>query len=850
MTKQRFNFILAVALLASIQVMGGEVSVQRAKALGTKFVEANFKNPTELDWVYTAVTPNGRPSFHAFNGTTDGFVIVSACDLTSPVLGYSNTGSFTVEDIPDGLSYFLDGYGQSVDLVEEKLQKPSFAITQEWENLDRLGKTKTEKSAVVQPLITTRWHQDCYYNASCPKDDDGPCQRAYVGCVATSMGQVMKYWSYPAQGTGTHQYNCPIYGTLYVDFSQGVYDWDAMPDALNEPHYYLALLLYHCGVSVNMNYSAYGSGAFQQDVPPALSNYFGYAPSQCLMREDYSDDEWLAIMREALDSEVPILYAGQNTEGGHAFVCDGYDANGLFHFNWCWGGQYDGYFSIDNLQVGIQNWSLHQKMVANARPLPVYNETPKAPTNFVVEPVSDVSYTANIHWKNPDKTLSNSNLSHIDQIIVKRDGEVIYTQNNITPGANMQITDEVPYFGLYDYQVYAVNNDIHGLIASQNDVVYGPSCTWTIEASTSLYNGWQGAAIHVINNASQVYGSVSATSSSQTIQIEVPLGHVSFAWVKGNSTINDVSFAIKNAENQIVYSYSGSVDDLPEGVFLRTNNNCGNGTDCGTPTDLYVIAEGDYAVLDWFDSAEADAYNVYRDGSLLVTVLGQETGYIDEEPNYGGSCYYVTSFCEGGESEPSNEACITVGEGCQPPRNLWFEINTSNKVKLTWDKPEPADGLSGYYVYRKKENGPEDWRQVKLVGATSTSAVDNTSMEDETFYLYRLVAYYQDLDCHSAPARSKYSEFEYFVRVYWSVDGVAENDASRVEVYPNPAKNLIRIDGIEASEVKIYNAIGQLVKTVQDTNEINVNDLVKGIYLLRITDVDGNHYTNRVAVER
>ncbi len=850
MKHSRFYCIAIALLMASTPMLAGTVSMQRAKALGEKFVEANFKNDNPLEWVYTAVTENGRPSFHVFNGTAGGFVIVSACDLTSPILGYAETGRFDAENIPDGLSYFLNGYGQSIDYAEERLKKTDFVIAQEWANLERFGKTKTEKYGAVEPLVSTRWHQNCYYNASCPKDDEGPCERAYVGCVATAMGQVMKYWSYPAQGSGSHSYTCQPYGELYVDFSQAVYRWDEMPDALTAPHPDLALLLYHCGVSVNMMYSAYASGAFLQDVSPALSTYFSYAPSQCLMREDYSHDAWVAMMREALDSEVPILYAGQNTDGGHAFVCDGYDANGLFHFNWCWGGQYDGYFSIDNLQVGIQNWNTYQKMVANARPLPVYNETPKAPTNFTVEPLSDESYTCNIHWTNPDKTLSNSNLSNLIQIVVKRNGQVVFTEDNVMPGATMNITDEVPHYGLFDYQVYAVNNGIHGLIAAQYGVCFGPSCTWTIEAGTSSPNGWEEAAIQVINNASQVYGSVSATSSSATFQVDVPLGNVSFAWEKGNSTINDVSFTIRDAENQSVYTYSGSINDLPEGVFLQTNNSCGNGSDCGTPSDLHAEVFNDYdVVLAWEPAADVSDYNVYRDGVLLHTVHGHLTEFVDEEPNHGGNCYYVTAFCASGESDPTNEVCVSVGDDCQPATNLWYEMTSSNKVKLTWGTPQPNAGLSGYYIYRTKE-ADMNWQKIKTLNASATSYTDNSPLEDETFYLYKVVAYYQAIDCYSAPARSKYNEYEYFVRVYWSVDGVDETGKDKLEVYPNPASETVHIEGIEPSDIQMYNTFGQLVKTAQGTNEIPVADLPEGVYLLRITDVEGRNHISKVAVRK
>lgn len=113
--------------------------MQRAKALGAKFVEANFKNVTQLEWAYTGVSENGHQAFHVFNGVSGGFLIVSACDLTSPILGYSEQGSFDPNRVPSGLQYFLDGYGQSVDLAEEMLDKADFVIAREWDNLELQG---------------------------------------------------------------------------------------------------------------------------------------------------------------------------------------------------------------------------------------------------------------------------------------------------------------------------------------------------------------------------------------------------------------------------------------------------------------------------------------------------------------------------------------------------------------------------------------------------------------------------------------------------------------------------------------------------------------------------------------
>ena len=662
MKKSSF-FILVVSLLfISASAFSGTVDVQRAKLLGEKFAEANFSKATQLELAYTASTEKGNPSFYAFNGSPAGFVIVSACDLTSPILGYSETGAFHTENIPDGLQYFFNGYGQSIDFAEENLMRPDSEIAQEWENLERYGRTQLTRAEVVSPLIATHWDQGCYYNASCPKDDDGPCGYVYAGCVATSMAQVMKYWNYPEHGTGTHTYNCPPYGDLFVDFGATTYHWEEMPESLNDYDLNVSIAIYHCGVSVNMFYGSYGSGALHQSISSALSSYFGYAPSTNLMRDDYTYEQWVDMIHGALDAAVPILYGASSQEGsGHAFILDGYDTNGLIHINWCWGGMLDGYFSIDNFHTGSQQWTLAQKMVANARPAGVYNNTPQAPSNFTAQPLSDESFTCILQWNNPTKTLNNANLTHIDQIVVTRNGSVVYTEDDVTPGAAMELADEVPGNGLYAYQVYAVNNGIHGVAATQSDVRFGR---------------------------------------------------------------------------------------------------------------------------------------------------------------------------------------------CESPTNLWFEIvMPANKVKLTWERPEPQDGLTHFVLYRTKESDMV-WEQNKTVSPSSTSTFDNAEMEDETFYLYKLVAYYQALECYSEPARSKYNESEDFVRVYWSVDGVNETEEGRVEVYPNPAKEKVTIEGVEAAEIQMVNALGQLVKTAQYVDGISLEGLPDGLYLLRITDAEGRIFLKKVAVER
>ena len=172
------------------------------------------------------------------------------------------------------------------------------------------------------------------------------------------MAQIMNYWEYPTQGSGFHSYNEDNYGTLSANFGSTTYQWASMPNNVTSSNNSVATLMYHCGVSVDMNYSPQVSGAYvisnQSPVTHcseyAYTTYFSYANSvQGVERANYNNSSWIQLLKTELDAGRPIEYAGFGSGGGHAFVCDGYDNNDYFHFNWGWGGAYDGYFMIDAL---------------------------------------------------------------------------------------------------------------------------------------------------------------------------------------------------------------------------------------------------------------------------------------------------------------------------------------------------------------------------------------------------------------------------------------------------------------------------------------------------------------------
>jgi hypothetical protein len=229
------------------------------------------------------------------------------------------------------------------------------------------GRKNVSVSTAVSPLVQTKWDQSPYYNNLCPYDNSKG-ERTVTGCVATAMAQVMNYWEYPKKGTGFHSYNHSKYGTLNANFGSTTYDWANMPNELTSSSSTVqknavATLMYHCGVSVDMDYnvsSEGGSGAYvissrspvTHCTEYALKTYFGYKTSiQGVQKADYTTTNWKNLLKAELDASRPIVYAGFG-DGGHCFVCDGYDNNDYFHFNWGWGGLYDGYFALNALIPG------------------------------------------------------------------------------------------------------------------------------------------------------------------------------------------------------------------------------------------------------------------------------------------------------------------------------------------------------------------------------------------------------------------------------------------------------------------------------------------------------------------
>jgi len=357
------------ALLIGIagNAMAKPVSEAVAKQVAESFMSSKMEQRNVVALEKISLSPvNGEQEnlFFVFgHSSNNGFVIVAADDAVKPILAYSTDNSFPSENMSPQVQYWLNNYNLQINFVQEQDISASADISAQWQKY--LG-TATDNGAaakptnVVAPLVATTWDQGNYYNELCPTSGS---QTTPTGCVATAMAQIMKYWNAPTTGTGSYSYNHNQFGQQSADFGATTYEWAVMPNSLNSTSSAPAVdavstLMYHCGVAVKMNYGLQGSGAQVigwGSYPSALKAFktnFGYKQTTSgVWREDYTDTQWINLLKNEMDEARPVLYAGYDLSfnAGHAFVFDGYDENDLFHVNWGWSGYYNGYFSVDDL---------------------------------------------------------------------------------------------------------------------------------------------------------------------------------------------------------------------------------------------------------------------------------------------------------------------------------------------------------------------------------------------------------------------------------------------------------------------------------------------------------------------
>jgi hypothetical protein len=362
---------LALMLLALNPMMAGKVSHDDASRVAINFMFERINQYGEgvaFDNLTILESWETSEAFYVFN-LNRGWVIVAARDERMPIIGYNLKGSFPAEtDWDYNLKSWLTSFIDEKEFILTGQAETDSQTPQTWDYYLAGEPNVFDLSPrdVTEPLLTALWNQDSPYNLMCPEDPAGPGGRVYVGCVATAMAMIMHYWRYPLQGQGTYSYYQAPYGVISADFGNTFYNWDGMQDQIEtENPWDIAEIGFHAAVSVSMNFGPDGSGSYSHLVPAAMKNRFRFSNSaQYLQKSSYSTSQWETILQEQLDQSYPMYYSGQSSEGGHAFVCDGYQGSNYYHFNFGWSGSGNGWYSLQD----VGGFSGFQGIVRNLTP--------------------------------------------------------------------------------------------------------------------------------------------------------------------------------------------------------------------------------------------------------------------------------------------------------------------------------------------------------------------------------------------------------------------------------------------------------------------------------------------------
>jgi hypothetical protein len=365
-------FILLFSLFFSWGVSSQTLDNKTIGQLATRFLSAQDINPNKsIDFSRNEIIPiqaQGETALYLVNYEDGAFVLFSAHQHSIPVLAFSTESNMNMNDLPPALELYLADYANIT--YGNKDKTPTAEQQQMWDDLfaNNLQENKGGTKG-VSALLDLRWGQSYPYNALCPEHPSGSNGRCVTGCVATAMGMVMKYWEHPIQGSGQKTY---FWGDYYtVHFDSTYYDWQNMGTyASVSNHIPIATLLFHCGVSSNMNYGPSASGTQTEYAANALKMYFDYIPTlEYLNKNDYSVYDWKYMLVEELDKGRPVLYSGYDpNQGGHAFICDGYMDTIYYHFNWGWNGGSNGYFSIINSNPNTISFNQSQGAIFGVMP--------------------------------------------------------------------------------------------------------------------------------------------------------------------------------------------------------------------------------------------------------------------------------------------------------------------------------------------------------------------------------------------------------------------------------------------------------------------------------------------------
>ena len=589
---KKINFLIIFFVMLSYLALGNSVEPSVARQVANHFWTVVTGDESPGRWTDIS-TEAGFQEFYIFTReAADGFVIVSADNSVQPILGYSTDSRF-ITPLPAHVFSFLQRYEQEITYCREHSIPATNEIEQQWNSLIE-GTYAPQLTTAVAPLLTTTWDQSPYYNNLCP---DSSGVHAVTGCVATATAQIMKFWNWPATGNGSHSYYDDNFGYQSANFGATTYNWNQMPNALNASSSAtqvnaVATLMYHIGVAVEMGYGIDASSAMMNSygysgyacAENALKNYFRYKNTlHSVYKDEVTNSYWINTLTNELDAGRPLLERGGGDAGGHAFVCDGYDNNGLFHINWGWGSYQDGYFAQNALNPGNYTFNDGTAVIVGIEPngaLFVSTPTLTFPQEggsqtFTVTPNS----TGSTPWS------ASSNASWLT--LTPSSGSASST-STVTATATANNT------GAMRSAVITVTQGSQSVTiqVAQSECSSNDMCSITLQMTDSYGDGWNNAYLTLSSSSGYVYGTATCEGSFSSQTFSVCSSNLILTWTSGQWD-SECAFTVLNSDGTTLLTESNT----PSGSYTISDP-CNSSV---TPTDSCTITQ-----FPWIESFEND----------------------------------------------------------------------------------------------------------------------------------------------------------------------------------------------------------------------------------------------------
>ena len=898
------KLLLLILMVVPLLLMGAPVDKKTARKVAINFyssvmnVEAvDTSQVSCLVWESTGV-----PVFYIHNFQSGGWVITSADDCIIPVIGYSTEGSFQLDGLNDAAKMFIGNLGLRVK-ANLDTDRPDEETIKLWQ----MGQEKScfTVGQIVPPFIKQQWDQGCYYNSSCPTSTvASSCHHVWAGCGAIPIAVILKYYDWPSHGNGYRRYKTQKYGYLESDFSTRNYDYSKMPDKLSGENKDVADLIYDVGVSMDMLYSETGSISYLYDLYFSLKNSFGFNDYISLLSgyELSSSNK----LRNELDSLRPILYYGNNGSAGHFWLMDGYDGgNNMYHMNWCWGGDANGFFKLNNLKPNGLYLGDDQYAIIGIYPVDeeMFFERQNAGyqnTYMLTYGFSPVSN--DVCWAIGRSALGSGNSNYIT---VTSDGGHAWTTRKVintakySIGSLSAVSDSTAFITKYSLVgnqdencgVYKTTDKgatwealgvLSGAQSFANNVYFWDEsvgvamgdgrngyfeiyrtedggATWVSIPSANIGNG-----IGLLLNETGCIDRCSATKEG-IIGFTTSKGRVFISSDKGlNWKVITVlsnktplsNIAIKSIDQFAVTDFSNDLHFTIDGGKTFTLSTQSSSTNIYSGKIISIPGTNTYLLT------EGGTTNFTRGNSLYFTTDDGKTfntiNRVNELATYGGefisdSVGWIGTISGYYEDLPENDGILRWnGHLARTSQSLMIQPN-SISLELPLNTLDTVSIRVKNRDFSKQNwsislSGGGSWVDVPVSsftldidGETYVQLVFNTNGLPEGTYNATL-SFYKSLQKQEVPIKLKVGSI-----------GIADKQRTPFVILPNPAiDHFIVKASVPISGLKLLNLTGAIVKefTIHSNGDYSVHGIASGVYLLEITSPSGVFYSKLIVSGR